>query len=145
LERAGTLKTIRYSAGDQLTFQLKHDDTGWNERTIVSIDVSGDRLVFPDVVIHVDSIAAIQLYRKALAAQILGTALQGGGINLILFTGYDAIFRERDLDWTAVASGIANIAVGTVVKHIFRHPVFRISPRKRLRLLDLNFSEMDRF
>ena len=141
LEKAGTLRTIRYTEGDALTFQLRNDDKGWYERTIVSIDVSRNRLVFPDVVIHIDSIAMIKLERKAVAAQIIGTALQAGGINLILFTGYNAIFQDRALDWTAVSSGVLNIALGTFLKKIFRYSVFRIGPRKRLRLLDLNFEE----
>jgi hypothetical protein len=141
LERAGTLKTIRYTEGDMLTFRLKNDDKGWYDRTIVSIDAAKNRIIFPDVIIHTDSIDAIRLEKKAVVAQILGTALQVGGINLILFTGYDAIFRDRDLDWTSMASGGLNIAVGTLLKKVFRHAVFRISSRKRVRLIDLRFSD----
>ncbi|HLF65945.1 MAG TPA: hypothetical protein VI603_19435 [Saprospiraceae bacterium] len=141
LEKAGTLKTIRYSEGDVLIFRLKNDDKGWYERIILSLDVKRNRLIFPDVVIPIDSIEAIRLERKAVAAQIIGTALQAGGINLMLFTGYDAIFHDRDVDWTSMGSGFLNIAIGTVLKRIFRHAVFRISTRKRLRLLDLNFEE----
>ncbi len=140
LEKAGTLKTIRYSEGDVLTFRLKNDDKGWYDRTIVSIDVQGKRLIFPDVVMSVDSIDAIRLDRKAVGAQILGGALQVGGINQILFNGYYAIFQDRKLEWGSMGFGALNIVVGTVLKRLFRHPVFNISERKRLRLIDLNFS-----
>lgn len=141
LEKAGTLKTIRYNEGDILTFRLKNDDKGWYERPIISLDVAKNRIIFSDVVMPVDSIDAIRLEKKAAVAQILGTALQVGGINLILFTSYDAIFRDRDLDWTAMGSGVLNIVAGSALKKIFRHAVFRINDRKRIRLLDLNFSE----
>lgn len=140
LEKAGTLKTIRYAEGDMLTFRLKNDDKGWYERTIVSIDVPGKRLIFPDVVMSVDSIDAIRLDRKAVVAQVLGGALQIGGINQILFTGYYALFQDRKLDWGSMGFGALNIIVGTVLKRLFRHPVFNVSQRKRLRLIDLNFN-----
>jgi hypothetical protein len=140
LEKTGTLKTFRYTEGDLLTFRLKNDDKGWYERTIVSIDAPGNRLVFPDVSLSVDSIEAIRLERKAVGAQILGGALQIGGINQILFTAYYAIFQDRKLDWTSMGFGALNVVVGTVLKRLFRHPVFRVSQRKRLRLIDLNFS-----
>jgi hypothetical protein len=139
LERSGTLKTIRYSDGDILTFRLRNDDKGWYQRTIISLDVGSGRIVFADVVMPLDSIEAIRLERRAAGAQIVGTALQAGGINLLLFTGYDAIFRDRNVDWVAMTSGIANIAAGTLIKRVFRHAVFRISDRKRLRLIDLDF------
>lgn len=139
LEKAGTLKTIRYTEGDLLTFRLKNDDKGWYERTIVSIDPQGNRIIFPDVTLSVDSIEAIRLERKAIVAQILGGALQVGGINQILFTAYYAIFQNRKLDWTSLGFGALNVIVGTVLKRLFRHPVFRVNQRKRLRLIDLNF------
>jgi hypothetical protein len=139
LERSGSLKTLRYSPGDILTFSLKNDDKGWHERFIVSLDAAQNRIVLQDVVISLDSIESILLERKAAGAQIVGTALQAGGINLILYAGQDAIFRDRDFDWTATVSGLLNIIVGTAIKKIFRRSVFRISPRKRLRIVDLNF------
>jgi hypothetical protein len=139
LEKSGTLKTIRYYEGDVLTFRLRNDDKGWHERTIVSLDTEGRRIIFPGVAVHIDSMEAIRLDRKAVAAQIVGSALQIGGINLMLFEGYEAIFTSNDVDWVAFASGALNIGVGTLVKKIFRRAVFRVSPRKRLRVLDLNF------
>ena len=139
LEKAGTLKTIRYTEGDLLTFRLKNDDKGWYERTIVSIDVPGNRIIFPDVTLSVDSIEAIRLERKAIVAQLLGSALQVGGINQILFTAYYAIFQDRKLQWSSMGFGALNIVVGTVLKRLFRRPVFHINQRKRLRLIDLNF------
>lgn len=139
LEKAGSLKTTRFAPGDILTFQLKNDDKGWNERPIWSIDVERNRIIFPDVVVHVDSIEAIRLERKAAGAKILGSALQVGGINVMLFEGYEAIFRDTSLDWSAMAAGVLNIGVGTAIKAIFRRKVFRPGPYRRIRLLDLHF------
>jgi len=141
LERTGSFKTIRYSQGDMLTFKLRNDDKGWYERTIISMDIPGRQILFADVTIHVDSIEAIRLRKEAKGAQLIGTALQGGGIQMILFTGYSSIFLDRGLDWTAMISGVLNIALGTAVKKVFRGGVFKVNSRKRIRLLDLNFSE----
>ncbi len=139
LEKSGTLRTVRYAAGDVLTFQLKHDDAGWYDRTIYDLDIEHQKIIFPDVVVSIDSIEAIRLNKKATAAQIIGTAMQAGGINLILFTGYYAIFEDRNVDWKAMTSAVLDIAAGTAIKRIFRHKVFRPGPRKHIRLLDLRF------
>lgn len=141
LERAGSLKTIRFTEGDMLTFRLRDDDKGWYERMILSIDTKTNRIIFPDVVVHIDSIDAIRLNKKAVVSQILGTTLQVGGVNIILFTAYYSIFQDVDLEWASLASGAANIVVGTILKKLFRHKTFRISDRKRVRLLDLYFRE----
>jgi len=143
LEKAGTFKTIRYAPGDILTFKLYHDDSGWHDRMIQSIDVPRNRIVFPDVVVPVDSIEMIRMDRKSSAAQIIGGALQVGGINLMLFVAYDAVFRDMPLDGTALAAGALNIVVGTVIRRIFRKKTFRVGPYRRIRLLDLNFQGPD--
>ena len=140
LERAGTLKTTRFTSGDVLTFQLRNDDTGWNERMIHSIDVERNRINFGDVIVHVDSITAIRFEGRSLAPVILGTALQVGGVNLMLYVGYDAIFRDSKLDWTAMGFGVLNIAAGTAIKRVFKYKIFKPGPYKRIRLLDLNFA-----
>lgn len=141
LEKSGSFRTTRFSPGDMLTFRLKNDHTGWHERMIWSVDVEKNKIGFGDVVVPVDSIDAILLDKKAAGAQIIGSALQIGGINMILFTAYDAIFRDTDVDWTAMGAAVLNIGVGTAIKKIFRRAVFRPGPRKRIRLLDLNFQD----
>jgi hypothetical protein len=77
--------------------------------------------------------------RKALGAQIIGGALQVGGINVMSFTAYEAIFRDADVEWGAMAAGLLNVAAGTGIKRLFRRKVFRVGEWKRIRLLDLNF------
>lgn len=141
LEKYGTLNTVRFIEGDILTFRLKNDDKGWNERPIASIDVKGNRLIFPDVVVPLDSIDAIRLDKKAVVSQIIGTALQSGGVSTMMFISYDAVFNDRPIEWKTFVSGAAGVAVGTLLKKMFKHRTFQISERKRLRLIDLYFSE----
>jgi hypothetical protein len=141
LEKAGTLKTTRYEMGDEITFQLKNDDKGWHTRRISGIDVRNNKVIFPDVVVHLDSIYAIQLSGKSKIMQIVGTAMQAGGVNMMLFAAFGEVFyKEYEFDWKTLASGALNVVAGTIIKKIFQKRVFKISPRKRLRLIDLNFS-----
>jgi hypothetical protein len=137
--RGGQQAMCLEALGDVLTFALRNDDTGWHDRRIQSLDIPGNRIIFPDVIVHVDSITMIRIDRKARGAQIIGSALQVGGINVMTFTAYEAIFRDTKLEWGAMAAGLLNVGVGTGIKRLFRRKVFRVGPWKKIRLLDLNF------
>jgi hypothetical protein len=76
---------------------------------------------------------------NARGAHIIGSALEVGGINVMSFSAYEAIFRDTKLEWGAMAAGLLNVGVGTGIKRLFRRKVFRVGPWKKIRLLDLNF------
>jgi hypothetical protein len=139
LEKSGTLKTVRFYIGQDITFQLRNDDKGWLTRTITDIDVDGGHLVFQNHSLHIDSIAVIRLPRTN-AMQIAGVALQVGGVNAIIFSlGYSPIFKNEPVNWGGVGFGALGIAVGTALRQLFKTKKFKPRKRKRLRLLDLNF------
>ena len=139
LEKSGSLKSTRFYPGDELTFRLKNDDTGWYTRLIYDFDLENNLILVQGHELPLDSISMIRLPRTK-AMQIVGGALQVGGINMILFSAYYSIFRDYDADWSTILSGVANIAVGTALRSLFASKRFKPGKRKRLRLLDLNFS-----
>ncbi len=139
LEKYGSLKNVRFYIGEELKFQLRNDDKGWYTRTITDIDVDNGYLIFVNYPLHIDSIAMIQLPRTS-AMQIVGGALQVGGINSIVFSlGYNPIFRNEPVNWEGVGFGALGILVGTVIRKLFKTKKFKLGKRKRLRLLDLSF------
>lgn len=140
LEKSGTLKTVRFYAGDALTFRIRNDETGWHTRYIQDFDLVQDKIIFPNLDLPVDSISMIRLPRTR-AMHIIGRALQAGGINTILFSATYSAFDNREIDWTAMTTGAANIAVGTLFTSQFRTKRFKVGKRKRLRLLDISFPE----
>ena len=138
LERAGSLKKVRFHIGDEITFQLRNDNAGWYTRTISDIDVANGKLDFFGNRVHIDSISMIQLKRSA-GMQIVGGALQVGGANTILFSITYPLFNDASPDWVGVGSGALIMGVGTMLSKLFRKKKFVIGKNKRLRLLDLNF------
>ena len=138
LEKSGSLKTVRFYTGDVMTFMLRNDDKGWHTRTIEDFDLANNRIVFHNYVLPLDSIEMIQLNRNQVM-QIVGGALQGGGVNMMLFSTYYSVFRDRSMEWGTFISGAANVGIGTLLRKLFRKKRFKPGKRKRLRLLDLNF------
>lgn len=138
LEKAGSLKSTRFFVGDEMTFRLKNDDKGWYTRIIHDFDLNNNWIVFHQYTLPLDSIEMIQLDRNH-AMQIVGGALQGGGINMVLFSTYYSIFQDRDLDWSTIISGVANVGIGTAIRKLFRKKRFKPGKHKRLRLLDVSF------
>lgn len=143
LERSGSLKTIRFGVGDELIFKLKGDDHGWYSRFIQDIDPDRNAIIFSkESLIYPDSIDAIRLPDSKLL-QITGYALQAGGANMILFSAYYSIFQDRKLDGVTILSGAGNIIVGQLLRTVLARRKFKPGKRKRLRLLDLRFSDDD--
>ena len=138
LERGGSLKTIRYYIGDEITFQLWNDDVGWYNRVILDIDVDRNLIVFENHALPIDSISMIQLDRSK-AWQVFGTALQYGGVGMAASSLAWSAVESRPVDWTGIGTSLACSAVGTGMKYAMRKKKFKIGKRKRLRLLDLNF------
>ncbi len=141
LERAGSLKTQKIHIGESITFKLRHDDAGWYERMIFDLDPDTGYLNLEGVHVHVDSISMIKAENRPLVPTLIGTALQAGGANMILFDVSRGLTwdKERGIDETTVIAGAANVGVGTILKALFRNKVFKVGKRKRLRLLDLDF------
>lgn len=138
LERANSLKKIRYYIGDDITFQLHDSDAGWYTRTITEIDVEGGNLIFFGHRQPIDDISMIKLQRGN-GMQIVGGALQVGGANTIIFSITYPLFNDASPDWVGVGSGAAIMGIGTMIRWLFKTKRFVIGKNKRLRLLDLNF------
>lgn len=138
LEKAGSLKTMRFYIGDEITFQLFNDDVGWYTRTIYDIDVENRTLVLENYVLPIDSISMLQL-PKSKAWQTIGTALQYGGVGLAISSVSISIVQDQPLDWTGIGTSLGSAALGTAMKYGMRKKKFKIGKNKRLRVLDLSF------
>lgn len=141
LEKAGTSKTQKIYIGETLTFKLLNDDAGWYERIIFDISLESKLINFEGVTIHIDSIEKIRFDKRPFVPSLLGTTLQAGGANVILYelTNSRVINPKRPVDPNTLYAGLVNIGVGTLLRKLFRHKKFTLSARKRLRLIDLTF------
>jgi hypothetical protein len=141
LEKGGVQRTVKIHIGETITFKLKNDDTGWYERTIFDIYPNTGHLNLEGVQVHIDSIAKLKFEKRPFVPHLVGTALQGGGANMILFDLSRGLIwdKERGVDGGTIISGAANIGIGTLLKKIFSRKKFKVTKRKRLRLLDLDF------
>ena len=138
MERYGSLKKQRMYIGDEITFQLKNDDTGWHTRLIIDFDVDGGYIVCPRYRVHIDSISMIQL-DKSNGMKFLGTIFLAGGANGIIFAITYPLFNDRPPEWSGVAWGAAIMGLGALLWSFDKKKKFKVGKKKRLRLLDLNF------
>ena len=137
LERAGHKNSIRYYIGDEITFQLRNDETGWYTRIINDIDVDGQKLIFPNIEIHIDSIAMLRRPKSGFWRG-LGTALQSGGGGIILTSVSLSLIQNTEFPTAAVVTGASSMVVGTALKQ-WKYRRFKLNERRRLRTLDLTF------
>ena len=69
---------------EELTFQIKDDKVGWYTRQILDMDPNGQMILLGESWVPINSIARIKLNRKRAWPNIIGGALQVGGISMFM-------------------------------------------------------------
>lgn len=138
-ERSGSLKTERFSIGEQFRFKLIDDEVGWYERYIEDLEPEGQLIMLGSGWYGTKDIGAIWFYRKRVWPNVIGIALQAGGASMILGDLYNTIRGEGYRTENGWEFGLINIAVGTGLRAVLSPIRHKLSDKKRLRVLDLTF------
>jgi hypothetical protein len=139
IERRGTPVTQRIEIYDELTFQLSNDDAGWYTRTILDLDPNAQLIFIGDTWVSVDDIVKIKLKRQRALANILGGALQVGGISMFLGDVWYTVAGNPEFSQGGMEFGVLNFAVGTAIRKVFAPIRYRMGTKRRLRVVDLTF------
>lgn len=124
---------------EELTFQLANDDAGWYTRQILGMDANSQTIMLGDSWVNIKDITRIKLKKQRAIANILGGALQVGGITMFLNDVWytiqgDPQYSEGGMQW-----GLVNFAVGTGIRLLWAPIKYRMGNRIRLRVVDLTF------
>ncbi len=139
IEKAGNPRTERINMYDDLTFQLKDDSAGWYTRRILDMDADGQVILLGDSWVLLKDISKIRLKRQRAVANILGGALQVGGISMFMTDAFFSLSGRPDYAEDGMEFGLINFAVGTLIRVTWAPIKHKMSKRKRLRIVDLTF------
>jgi hypothetical protein len=139
LEKRGNPKTERIQLYEQITFQLHDNNKIWYTRQILDMDVNGQMIQLGDTWLPLTDLSMIKLHRERAWVNILGTALQAGGISMILSDAWFSIQGKPEYSAGGWEWGLVNLAVGTGMKAVFAPIIYKLGGKHRLRLVDLTF------
>lgn len=139
IEKAGSPRTERIAMYEELTFQIKDDKVGWYTRQILDMDPDGQMILLGDSWVPINSIASIKLNRKRAWPNIIGGALQVGGISMFMGDLWFTVTGESQYSEGGMQFGLINFGVGTIIRALFSPIVYDLGKRKRLRVVDLTF------
>lgn len=139
IERRGTPATQRIQLYEDLTFQLKDDKAGWYTRTIIDLDPNGQLIFIGDAWIPIADIVKIKLKRQRALVNILGGALQVGGISMFFGDVWYTLAGNPEFSQGGMEFGLLNFAVGTAIRKLFAPIKYNIGKKRRLRAVDLTF------
>ena len=139
IELSGDPDTQRIAMYDDLTFQLKDDEAGWYTRTILDLDVNRQMILLGNTWIAINDIARIRLKRQRVLANVIGGALQVGGISMFMGDVWYTLRGEQQYSQGGMEFGLINFAVGTAIRKIFAPIIYTLGKKRRLRVVDLTF------
>ena len=136
IERSGTPRTQRFGLYDQLTFQLRDDTKGWYTRQILDMNPDARLILLGDTWFSTDDIFRIRMSRKRVLASIIGGALQGGGVSMMLGDAWYTIRGHSRYTQGGLEFGALNIAVGSAVRALLGPVKYKLGKMTRLRVID---------
>jgi len=141
IEKRGNPKTERIAMYEYMIFQLQGDDKIWYNRQVLGLDADAQMIQLGDTWLPLSDLTRIKLHRERGWVNILGSALQAGGVSMILTDAYFTIRNEHEYSEGGWEFGLINIAVGTGLKALLSKIKYRLSVngRHRLRIVDLTF------
>jgi hypothetical protein len=139
IERRGSPVTQRIQLYEDLTFKLKDDKVGWYTRTIYDLDANAQLIFLGDSWVAVEDIARIKLKRQRALPNILGGALQVGGVSMFFGDVWYTLAGNPEFSQGGMEFGILNFAVGTAIRKLFAPIKYNLGKKRRLRVVDLTF------
>lgn len=144
IERAGTPRTERIAIYDEITFELKDDDKGWYKRQILDLNADAQLILLGDTWVPLSDINRIYLKRKRVLATIIGGALQGGGLSMIMGDAYYTLRGNPEYTEGGMEFGALNIVLGTAIKALLGPIKYKLGKKTRLRVIDITFRSNDK-
>lgn len=135
LEKANRAQTIKFYAGQDLTYRLK-GKTEWYTSTITDVQMDSQRVALDLKVVPVADIEAVRLQYPGILRS-MGPGLMIFGASWAGFSLIGAAFDDYKLTaGTAIVSGTA-LATGFTLHQIFKAKRVKLGERRRLRAVEV--------
>lgn len=139
IEKRGNPKTEKIKLYEQITFQLKDNEKIWYTRQILGLDANNQLIELGDSWLPLSDIVRMKLHRERGWVNIVGSALQAGGVSMILTDAWFTARNEPQYSQGGWEFGLINLAVGTGLKAVLAPIYYSMGGRHRLRIVDLTF------
>ncbi len=137
LEKRGRARTLKFTVGQQLTWQ-EHHEKEWHTAKLVRIIPQDRLLVFDDRYVPLDRIAALRSFKGARWSKATAYQLYLFGVSWSVYALIADIFdptdpyTKGDLAVTATAG-----VTGYLLYRLFRSRTYRVGRKWKLRIVDL--------
>lgn len=130
-------KAIKYSVGDEITYQVSYNPGVWNKGRIDQILIEENTLILSSEILELRYVTHFMLFRNSVK-YVTGT-VQSFGIIWLIQGSIAAVFGENT-SWTNVLSiGGGSFIGGWVFRKLFYKIPIKINDKNRLRIIDTRF------
>ena len=134
LEKYGSLKNQRYYIGEQISYQLKDDDT-WYRETINDLLIEENIILFANRAVRLEDIAAIKRIDNRAWSKGMGLKLYVFGASWAFFSLVGTIWLP--LTWAALIVPAVSFTVGFILQKVFKTKTIKLGKKRWLRMLDI--------
>jgi hypothetical protein len=130
-------KAIKYSVGDEITYQVSYNPGVWNKGRIDQILIDENTLVLNSEILELKYVTDFMLFRNSVK-YVSGT-VQSFGLIWLIQGSIAAVFGENT-SWGSVLSiGGGSFIGGWIFRKLFYKIPVRINDKNRLRIIDTRF------
>jgi hypothetical protein len=140
LEKSGSLKRTRFYPGETLKFSFRSDPKIFYTREIIGLNVGQQEIFFPDVIVPIDSIYAVQLIGSNSWAKRWSRTLLVFSASWAVYNVADVLYSDRRPQAFHYVVGGASFALSWILRWFIKERRKKIGKKNRLRILDLSFS-----
>ena len=136
LEEMTEIKAIKIYEGSTISIKTEIEPR-WTNYKIDRLLDKDSVILHETGMIHLTEITHIRRERRWVRA--LGVAMQRFGYAYLAYGAIAAVAGEFQMDGNFLAIGIVPIAAGWLMQKIWRHKIYKIGKKNRLKILDLSF------
>jgi hypothetical protein len=130
-------KAIKYSVGDQITYQASYDPGVWNKGRIDQILVDENTLILNNEILELKYVTDFMLFRNSV--KYLTGTVQSFGLIWLVQGSLAAVFG-KNTTWSSVLSIGGGSFVGAwIFRKLFYKVPVKINDKNRLRIIDTRF------
>lgn len=130
-------KAIKYSPGDQITYQVSYNPGVWNKGRIDQILVDENTLVLNNEILELKYITHFMLFRNSV--KYLTGTVQSFGIIWLVQGSIAAVFGENTSWLNVISVGGGSFLGGWIFRKLFYKIPVKLNDKNRLRIIDTRF------
>lgn len=130
-------KALKYTIGDEITYQVDYNPGIWSKGTIEQILVDENTLVLNNEILQLKHATDFMLFRKSV--KYIGGTLQSFGI-IWLVQGSIVAGLGLNTTWkTVLTIGGGSYLTGWLLRKLFYRVPIKLNDKNRLRIIDTRF------